>query len=165
MANNLIRNLYITVAGENDIPGLVGLLNLLFSQEAEFTPDRKAQERGLRRIITDPTLGFILAGKVDGRIAAMVNILYTVSTALGERVALLEDMVVSDEQRGEGIGSRMLERAIDEARRNGCQRITLLTDAVNEAGQRFYRRNGFEKSAMVPYRLFLKPQPGASFSE
>ena len=148
-------NLCITVACENDIPGLVGLLNLLFSQEAEFTPDRKAQERGLRRIITDPSLGFILAGKVDGRIVAMVNVLFTVSTALGERVAFLEDMVVAEAYRGTGLGSTLLERAMDEARESGCRRITLLTDADNEKGQRFYQRHGFVRSVMVPFRKHL----------
>lgn len=142
-------------AGENDIPGLVGLLNLLFSQEAEFTPDREAQKRGLRRIISDPSLGFILAGKIDGRIVAMVNVLFTVSTALGERVALLEDMVVAEEHRGTGLGSTLLERAMDEARESGCRRITLLTDADNEKGQRFYRRHGFVRSVMVPFRKHL----------
>jgi len=151
----MLNDVEIGRAGENDIPGLVGLLNLLFSQEAEFTPDREAQKRGLRRIISDPSLGFILAGKIDGRIVAMVNVLFTVSTALGERVALLEDMVVAEEHRGTGLGSTLLERAMDEARESGCRRITLLTDADNEKGQRFYRRHGFVRSVMVPFRKHL----------
>lgn len=142
-------------AGEGDVPELSDLLGLLFGQEAEFKPDREAQNRGLSRIVADPSLGFILAGKVDGRIVAMVNVLFTVSTALGERVALLEDMVVAEEHRGAGLGSTLLERAMDEARESGCRRITLLTDADNEKGQRFYRRHGFVRSVMVPFRKHL----------
>jgi hypothetical protein len=48
------QNMDIAVATEEDIPDLAGLLALLFSQEVEFTPDREAQERGLRMIITRP---------------------------------------------------------------------------------------------------------------
>lgn len=145
----------IVRAGERDVPELSGLLERLFDQEAEFKPDREAQMQGLRRIVADPSLGFILAGKMNGRIVAMVNVLFTVSTALGERVAILEDMVVAEEHRGAGLGSMLLERAMDKARLSGCRRITLLTDADNEKGQRFYRRHGFVRSTMVPFRKHI----------
>ena len=147
----------IAPATENDIPALVGLLDILFSQEAEFTPDHQAQERGLKRIITDHDLGFILVGKIGGRPVAMVNILFTVSTALGQRVAILEDMVVAPGYRSSGLGSALLDRAIDQARRSGCLRITLLTDQDNELAHRFYQGRGFTRSAMVPFRLSLTP--------
>ena len=85
----------------------------------------------------------------------MVNLLYTVSTALGDRVALLEDMVVSPNVRGSGVGSRLMEHAIQFARLNGCKRITVLTDRENESAQRFYQKHGFGFSAMMPMRLSL----------
>lgn len=151
------QNMDITIATGEDIPELAGLLALLFSQEVEFTPDREAQERGLRLIITHPEIGFILVGKIKGRPVAMVNILFTVSTALGERVAILEDMFVSPFHRNSGLGSALLERAIAEARHHGCRRITLLTDGNNETGQGFYKRHGFVASTMVPFRLPLNP--------
>lgn len=145
----------IAPASRQDIPELCGLLAALFSQEAEFTPDRDAQSRGLALIIDNPELGLILAAWQSGRIVGMVNLLYTVSTALGERVALLEDMVVAPDARGAGVGSRLLRQAVELARRNGCKRITLLTDRTNEPAQRFYRKHGFDFSAMVAMRLPL----------
>jgi len=85
----------------------------------------------------------------------MVNLLFTISTALGERVALLEDMVIASKLRGAGVGSQLLEQAISVARAEGCKRITLLTDKTNESAQRFYAKQGFELSSMVPMRLSL----------
>jgi ribosomal protein S18 acetylase RimI-like enzyme len=85
----------------------------------------------------------------------MVNLLYTVSTALGARVALLEDMVVAPQARGRGLGSALLTHAIAHARSQGCRRITLLTDGVNDSAQRFYARHGFTGSGMVPMRMSL----------
>jgi ribosomal protein S18 acetylase RimI-like enzyme len=64
-------------------------------------------------------------------------------------------MVVSPDARGSGVGSRLLEKAIQFARLNGCKRITLLTDRDNESAQRFYQRHGFGLSAMIPLRLLL----------
>jgi len=77
------------------------------------------------------------------------------STALGGRVALLEDMVVRPDARGRGAGSLLLRAAVEFARAAGCLRITLLTDADNAAAQRFYARHGFGQSAMIPMRLPL----------
>ncbi|MBI3561593.1 MAG: GNAT family N-acetyltransferase [Gammaproteobacteria bacterium] len=145
----------ITPATTSDLPALCELLDLLFSQEADFKPDREAQRRGLARIINNPEVGLIVVARRDNQVVGMVNLLYTVSTALGERVALLEDMVVSPNSRGAGVGSRLLEQAIQFARFNGCKRITLLTDRTNESAQRFYQKHGFSFSAMIPLRLAL----------
>jgi GNAT superfamily N-acetyltransferase len=130
-------------------------VSVLFSQEKEFTPDVLAQSKGLALIINSPDVGAVLVARRGGQLVGMVNLLFTVSTALGERVALLEDMVVSSQSRGAGIGSHLLAGAISFARAHGCKRITLLTDRVNEAAQRFYGRQGFVSSSMIPMRMAL----------
>lgn len=145
----------ITPANASDIPALCELLAILFSQEADFKPDYEAQSRGLARIISSPEVGLIVVARQDGQVVGMVNLLYTVSTALGDRVALLEDAVVSPNARRAGVGSLLLEQAIQFARLNGCKRITVLTDRDNESAQRFYRKHGFGFSAMIPLRLSL----------
>jgi GNAT superfamily N-acetyltransferase len=145
----------IDTATREDIPRLTELLTILFTQEADFTPDPARQTAGLQRIIDDPATGQILVLREHAIIVGMVNLLYTISTALGERVAILEDMVVDPAHRGGGIGSRLLNGAIEHARQQGCRRITLLTDRVNSDAIRFYERHGFQLSEMVPLRLLL----------
>ena len=130
--------LNISIARREDIPELCILLDALFTQEAEFKPNLENQQRGLLKIIENPQLGFILIAKLDDIAVGMINILFTVSTALGERVALLEDMVVAEAYRNGGYGNAIIEYAIAEARRQQCKRITLLTDNTNESAQRFY---------------------------
>ena len=146
----------IEIAQPSDIPHLCRLLTILFTQEEDFHPDEAAQSRGLGRIIADPQIGQILVARQAGAVIGMVNLLYTMSTALGEKVALLEDMVVDPDVRGSGVGSLLLEEAIRHTRMKGCKRITLLTDRNNEEAQRFYRRHGFVLSAMTPLRLSLE---------
>ena len=145
----------ITPANPDDLPELCSLLALLFTQEADFQADCEAQMRGLTTILEQPELGQLLVTRRDGRVLGMVNLLYTISTALGGKVALLEDLVVAPQERGAGIGSQLLQQAIQWARAAGCLRVTLLTDQSNVAAQRFYQRHGFQFSAMVPMRLAL----------
>jgi ribosomal protein S18 acetylase RimI-like enzyme len=147
----------ITPATVEDIPQLCGLLALLFDQEAEFRPDSALQATGLRQIIDFPERGLVLALREGQSVIGMVNLLFTVSTALGGRVAILEDMVVRPDCRSRGAGSILLKAAVASARSAGCLRITLLTDASNEPAQRFYRRHGFNASDMVPMRLLFSP--------
>lgn len=145
----------IEIAQPSDIPALCGLLGALFSQEAEFSADEKAQTRGLEMLIADSRIGHILVARERGEILAMVNILYTLSTALGGRVALLEDMIVAEPHRGRGVGRQLLEYALEFAGSQGCGRITLLTDGDNHGAHRFYQSQGFEHSSMVVFRQAL----------
>ncbi len=139
----------------DDIPQLCELLTLLFQQETDFQPDFEKQYRGLRCIIERPEVGGILVIREGSIVLVMVNILYTVSTVCGGRVAIVEDMVVRPENRNRGLGSLMIRKAIEFAQASGCLRITLLTDRTNDSAIRFYRRHGFAPSAMTPFRLFL----------
>ncbi len=149
--------LTIRRAAPSDIPDLVGLLVELFGQETEFAPAPERHARGLAAIIADERVGKILIAEEDGRIAGMANFLYAVSTALGGRVALLEDVVVGKAMRGSGIGRKLLAAAIETARADGCLRITLLTDPDNARAHALYEGFGFKRSAMVPFRLLLEP--------
>jgi len=146
----------VTTAELNDVLELTELLSILFAQEVEFEPDIDAQVRGLRLIISDSNVGLILIARKQGKIVAMANLLYTVSTALGGKVGLLEDMVVRPEYRGQGVGLALLSAAIEYAQQVGCLRLTLLTDVDNLSAQQFYQRAGFTLSSMVPMRLSLK---------
>ena len=145
--------MHISPATLSDVPQLCDLLELLFSEEAEFHPNRALQSAGLHRIIENPDAGQILVLREGAFCFGMVNLLFTISTALGGRVAVLEDMVIHPAQRGNGGGSRLLQAAINVARSAECRRITLLTDRTNESAQRFYRRHGFTASEMIPMRL------------
>ena len=145
----------IETATLSDLPGLVGLLQVLFAQEREFTPDPDLQRRGLELILADPRVGRIFVARAGCALLGMVSLLATVSTALGAPVGWLEDMVVRPDARGRGVGSRLIAHALEHARANGLARVTLLTDGDNADARRFYRRHGFAPSEMVAMRCVL----------
>ena len=55
----------------------------------------------------------------------------------------LEDMFVTDEARGAGLGGALLDFAIERARARGASRIQLDVRETNEAGLALYRAAGF----------------------
>ncbi len=139
----------------DDLPQLAGLLADLFTMESDFRPDRARQLRALRHIVEHPEVGCILVIRGGAEIWGMINLLFTISTAEGGPVVLLEDLIIHANHRGQGLGSALLQHAIEFAKSRGLTRITLLTDGHNTKAVRLYERHGFKPSAMVPMRLQL----------
>jgi ribosomal protein S18 acetylase RimI-like enzyme len=145
-------------AAQKDLAQMVELLGKLFAHEAEFTPNAAKQEAALKMIFADPAAGRLYVAKDGPKVVAMASLLYTVSTAEGGKAALFEDLVVHEDYRQRGIGAKLLEYVIAQARADGVLRLTLLTDMQNEQAQALYRRLGFTGSPMKPMRLKIKPK-------
>lgn len=147
----------IEPATEADLDELSELLGELFAQESDFRPDKDRQLRGLRLIFEQPSRGRVFVLRRDGTIVGMINLLFTISTAEGGFVILLEDLVIHKEYQKHGYGSKLLQHAIEFARQKNFLRITLLTDRPENVAQEFFRREGFTESSMIPMRLLLTP--------
>ncbi len=136
-----------------DLPQLVDLVMALFEIEEDFQPDRELQEKGLRLILEQPNRGRIFVVRNDYQIVGMVNLLFTLSTAMGGFVILMEDVIIHPDHRGQGFGTKLLEYVIEFARKKDFKRITLLTDQISAESQRFFQKLGFQHSHMIPMRL------------
>jgi GNAT superfamily N-acetyltransferase len=156
MRRGWMDNLRVEPATLDDLPELADLLYDLFSQEEDFVPDRDTQLRGLRLILEQPSRGRVFVLRSANRIIGMINLLITISTAEGGFVLLLEDLVVHQDHRGQGYGTKLLDYAIDFAKKKDFLRITLLTDRPNQRSLHFYLKNGFVESGMVPMRMYFR---------
>ena len=160
----MIEGLRIEPATLDDLPELTELLFELFSQEGDFIPNREMEMRGLRLLLEQPSRGRIFVLRSPIRIIGMINLLITISTAEGGFVLVLEDLIVHREYRRQSFGTQLLNYAIDFAKKKKFLRITLLTDKPNEKLQRFFAKNGFVKSNMIPMRMYFRanePRIGA----
>src|SRR2546430_11406142 len=123
-----MNDVAIEPAIAEDLDELSSLLGELFSEESDFRPDKEKQLRGLRLIFEQPNRGRVFVLRRDRTIVGMINLLFTISTAEGGFVILLEDLVVHENFRGHGYGAQLLEYAIEFAKQKNFLRITLLTD-------------------------------------
>jgi len=152
------ENLVIEPATEADLDELSEMLGDLFAQEGDFRPDREKQLRGLRLIFEQPSRGRVFVLRRNGAIVGMINLLFTISTAEGGFVIVLEDLVIHKEYQGKGYGRKLLQHAIDFAKQKNFLRIALLTDRPENVAQEFFRHHGFVESSMIPMRLLVTPQ-------
>jgi histidine triad (HIT) family protein len=68
--------------------------------------------------------------------------------------AEIESMHVAESHRGRGIGSVLLDDAVERAQRAGCYRIQLTSNKVRVDAHRFYARHGFVASH-EGFKLYL----------
>ena len=154
----------IEPATEADLDELSEMLGGLFAQESDFRPDKEKQLRGLRLIFEQPSRGRVFVLRRDGAIVGMLNLLFTISTAEGGFVILLEDLVIHKQYQGHGYGAKLLSHAIEFARQKNFLRITLLTDRPENLAQEFFRKHVFHESSMIPMRLLITPEQDQSQS-
>jgi GNAT superfamily N-acetyltransferase len=73
----------------------------------------------------------------------------TVIPGLARRGALrgqVEAVRVRSDQRGTGLGTRLMDWAIEESRRRGCALVQLTSDSSRVDAHRFYEGLGFVAS-------------------
>jgi len=147
----------VEMATLDDLPALTELVMDLFAMSSgDFKPDREVQERGLRLILEQPSRGRIAVIRNNDQIFGMVNMLFTISTARGGFVILMEDLVIHPHHRGQGFGTRLLDHVIEFAKQKKFLRITLLTDKISAESQEFFKKQGFEYSNMIPMRCLIE---------
>ena len=142
-------------AGASDLEQLVELLGVLFTQEAELSPDPQKQRRALEMILQDPSRARIYVAREGSKVVAMAALHFTTSTAEGGKAAWFEDCIVRPEHRKQGIGKALLAYVVGQAMAEGALRVMLLTDGDNRSAQALYRKMGFADSSMLAMRLKL----------
>lgn len=150
------RGLRIEPATLDDLPELVNLVTDLLAEQHEFNPDETVQSRGIQLILESPSRGRIIVIRNDDEVLGMMNMLITISTALGGFVLLLEDVIICEKARGQGLGSMLLHYARNFAEEKNFKRITLLADRVSEQSRSFFEQHGYNASGLIPMRLILE---------
>ena len=138
-----------------DLPALTELVMNLFTLSGDFSPDRAVQERGLQLILEQPNRGRIFVVRNHDQIFGMVNLLFTLSTACGGFVILMEDVVIHPDHRGQGYGTMLVDYVAEFAKKKHFKRITLLTDRISAESQAFFTKRGFDYSKMIPMRRII----------
>jgi GNAT superfamily N-acetyltransferase len=147
------RAVIIRPAQHKDIDTLVGLLEALFSLEADFSPHPERQRRGLALMLDGcGKHRCLLVAETAGEVVAMASIQTLISTAQGGPVGLVEDVVVAKAWRGRGIGQQLMAAIGDWARRHGLTRLQLLADRHNRKALDFYAKAGWQATQLICLR-------------
>ncbi len=133
-------NIKIRKAEESDFPAMISL----FREFAEFQkhPERMQNTVAHMREEKDYIFAF-LALSEPGEIIAYACYSYTYHTWSGKSI-YLDDLYVKPRYRKIGLGKRLLEKVIDEAKRENCHKVRWQVSHWNKNAQEFYKSMGAE---------------------
>lgn len=137
----------IREARTGDLAEMALLLAELFTIEDDFVIDEAKQINGLR-LLLESSSGTVFVAQLDQRVVGMLTVQSVVSTAAGEYVGLIEDLIVSEPYRGCGIGKQLLHAVLAASKEKGLGRLALAADNRNVSAIAFYQKYGFETSRM-----------------
>ncbi|MEV8543129.1 GNAT family N-acetyltransferase [Streptomyces sp. NPDC051572] len=140
-------DLEIRAAVTEDVLAIVAMLadDPLGSQR-ESPDDLTPYLAALDRLTADPNQHLVVAVR-EGRVVGTLQV--TVIPGLSRKGAtrsIIEAVRIHEDERGSGLGTQLIEWAIAESRRQGCQLVQLTSDVTRTDAHRFYERLGFTAS-------------------
>jgi GNAT superfamily N-acetyltransferase len=97
---------------------------------------------------------FALGGYIDGRLLGFAHYLFHRSTWAPRRYCYLEDLYVSEEVRGHGLGRALIEEVYRKAESAGASRVYWLTKSSNAQARALYDRIA-DNLGFIQYRKVL----------
>ncbi|CAB4830647.1 MAG: GNAT family N-acetyltransferase [Actinobacteria bacterium] len=108
----------------------------------------------LESIVASPATTLFVARDGENQIVGTLTLVLFRSPS-GAR-GWIEDVIVDEEARGNGVGEALVDAAIDLARRSNARTLDLTSNPTREAANRLYVRCGFEQRTTNVYRFSLE---------
>lgn len=136
-------------------PVLATLIHQLAIEEGEDAAEVEDITNIVSALLQSGASDFLLATVADQPVGCL-QIAYRLSTWQALPYAYLEDFYLAPDVRGRGVGTKLLDYALQRAESQGSDKIVLDVRRANTAAQRLYARFGFSDSQSI---VMTRPLP------
>lgn len=136
-------------AGSDDASAIAAVLHdsdlkSIRGESPETTAENVAGN--LQQVMDGESSAVFVAETPDNQLAGYCAVHHVPFVFLPGGEAYISELFVRPQWSGQGIGSKLLELAIEAARRWGCARVSLLNRRDRESYRRgFYAKHGFQE--------------------
>jgi GNAT superfamily N-acetyltransferase len=143
----LTADVAIRRATESDLKSIVELLiDDEFGAQRESLDDLTPYLTAFQLIDADPNQLLVVMER-DGAIIGTQHLTFMPGLSFQGATRLqIEEVRIASSERGGGLGTILIEWAIEQARERGCNVVQLTSNAARIDAHRFYRRLGFAQS-------------------
>ena len=140
-------DLEIRPAVAADVPAIVAMLaDDPLGAQRESPDDLAPYLTALERLVADPNQHLVVAVREDRVVGTLQLTIIPGLSRRGSTRSIIEGVRIHADERGSGLGTQLIEWAVDQSRRQNCQLVQLTSDATRTDAHRFYERLGFEAS-------------------
>ncbi|UOR12863.1 GNAT family N-acetyltransferase [Halobacillus amylolyticus] len=134
------------------------LLDLMNQYIVDFykqpQPDNEALINLIHHLIENPTKGLQFVAVKSDELVGFATLYYTFSTLSVGRQAILNDLFVNPEVRGQRLGERLFEKCLDHIRENNFCSMIWETAEDNHIAKSLYNKMGGKKSEFTHYEIY-----------
>ncbi|MFC7928568.1 GNAT family N-acetyltransferase [Streptomyces cinereoruber] len=130
-----------------DLPAVVAMLaDDPLGAQRESPDDLTPYLAAFERLANDPHQLPVVAVRGDKVVGTLQLTIIPGLSRRGATRSIIEAVRVHADERGSGLGTQLIEWAVEESRRQGCSLVQLTSDATRTDAHRFYERLDFEAS-------------------
>jgi GNAT superfamily N-acetyltransferase len=137
---------------------LDALLPLIAAYQRFYEVEEINDERNrafFRRFLAPSQDGLLLGARSEGRILGYACLYWHFSSLEAMETVLLNDLFVTEEARGRGVGRALIEATAEIARERGAPYVEWSTAPDNRTAQRLYDTTGANRAEWVSYELWV----------
>jgi ribosomal protein S18 acetylase RimI-like enzyme len=135
---------------KNADESIVADINKLLKQLRTDAADQDVTLTELEYVVRNQD-SIMVVVKDGGHVVGMAT-LY-IMQKMGKRTGQVEDVVVDETYRGQGLGEAVMKKIIDVAREERVKSISLTSRPERVAGNKLYQKLGFEQKQTNVYRF------------
>ncbi len=131
------------IATDDDVERILAFMRDFYAIDA-YPFDEHLARAVLTDLIHTPAFGRVWLIQVDETPVGYLVVTLGYSLEYHGRTALIDELYIQADQRGKGIGTHVMAFVEDACRELGAQAMYLEVERGNIAGQRLYRKAGFD---------------------
>jgi GNAT superfamily N-acetyltransferase len=134
------------------------LLPLIAAYQRFYEAEEIDDERNrafFARFLAPSDDGTLLGAWREEELVGYACLYWSFTSIVPAETALMNDLYVDPDSRGEGLGRALIEASAAVGRERGAQRLEWATAPDNETAQRLYDSTGAERSEWIEYELGL----------
>ncbi|MEU9994651.1 GNAT family N-acetyltransferase [Streptomyces sp. NPDC050848] len=140
-----MSDLEIRPASTGDLPDIVAMLaDDPLGAQRESPDDLTPYTAAFERLARDPHQHLVVAVRGATVVGTLQLTIIPGLSRRGSTRSIIEGVRIHAQERGSGLGTQLIEWAVEESRRQDCQLVQLTSDATRTDAHRFYERLGFE---------------------
>ncbi len=137
----------LKIASQSALEGINKLLPQLSSDEKPISFEY------LARMLDDKNVAVFVI-KDDEAIVGMATLVLVPHPSGFE--AFIEDVVIDEAYRGQGLGKQLMQEVLEEAKKRGVEYVELTSREIRIAANKLYQSLGFKKRETNVYTLKLQ---------
>ncbi|MBS1491966.1 MAG: GNAT family N-acetyltransferase [Bacteroidetes bacterium] len=132
-----------------DLPSIIEMLanDFLGATREKFELPLPQSYYDFFELINSDSYQELTVAEIDGEVIGTMQLTFLPNLNFGGSMRLqIESVRVRDSLTGKGIGTKMMEYAIEKAKEKKCRIVQLTTDKRRKDAHRFYEKLGFTAS-------------------